>query len=389
MSVAAFEIVERIGEGSYSSVFKALRKSDGQLYALKKVKFFPLSEKEKENALTEIRILASIDHPNIVGYKEAFFDDESHSLCTVMEYADNGDLLQQINEHKKKGTSFEEKTLWDVFIQALRGLKALHDLKIMHRDIKSANIFLSKDGTVKIGDMNVSKVAKAGLVYTQTGTPYYASPEVWKDEAYDFKSDVWSLGCALYEAAALKPPFRANDMQGLYRKVIKGDFPLLPSKYSSDLFGVLRAMLTVSPIMRPTCAKVLGFQVLNRHIAASPRKVGPTVSGLLKTIYLPNKLETLPQVLPAPNYQTRSSLPQLKIAHRGHFSYDFAGTPKPRPLHDLRLAVPSARRKDLYRSPQKSPTSLFKSRVAPRLKVFKQHLRPQLSRPRVQPVWWG
>jgi NIMA (never in mitosis gene a)-related kinase 1/4/5 len=75
----------------------------------------------------------------------------------------------------------KEKHIWQILIQVLKGLKSLHDLKILHRDMKSANIFLYKDGTAKLGDLNVSKVAKKGLLYTQTGTPYYASPEVWKD----------------------------------------------------------------------------------------------------------------------------------------------------------------------------------------------------------------
>ena len=93
----------------------------------------------------------------------------------------------------------------------------------MHRDLKSANVFLNKDFTVKLGDMNVSKVANAkGLNFTQTGTPYYASPEVWKDEPYDMKSDLWSLGCVLYEMITLKPPFQSSDMGGLYKKVIRG-----------------------------------------------------------------------------------------------------------------------------------------------------------------------
>lgn len=105
-------------------------------------------------------------------------------------------------------------------------MKALHDLQILHRDLKSANVFLNKDNTVKLGDMNVSKVAKKGLLYTQTGTPYYASPEVWKDQPYDNKSDLWSLGCVLYEMASLKPPFRAENMEGLYKKVIRGKLNL-------------------------------------------------------------------------------------------------------------------------------------------------------------------
>jgi len=183
---------------------------------MKKVKMGKLSEREKQNALNEVRILASIHHPNIIGYKEAFFEEATSSLCIVMEYADGGDLLGKISEHKKKGTMFLEKEVWQYFVQITKGLKALHDLKICHRDIKCANVFLTKDGMIKLGDLNVSKVAKKGMLHTQTGTPYYASPEVWKDKPYDSKSDIWSLGCVLYEMAALLPPFRAAHMTGLY-----------------------------------------------------------------------------------------------------------------------------------------------------------------------------
>ena len=98
-----------------------------------------------------------------------------------MEFADDGDVFQKITDCTKAGEFFKEKTLWRILIQSIRGLKALHDLKIFHRDMKSANIFLWKDGTAKLGDLNVSKLAKRGMLYTQTGTPYYASPEVWKD----------------------------------------------------------------------------------------------------------------------------------------------------------------------------------------------------------------
>lgn len=115
-----------------------------------------------------------------------------------------------------------ESEIWSIFIQTVRALKVLHANNIFHRDLKCANIFLYKDGTAKLGDLNVSKIAKKGLLYTQTGTPYYASPEVWKDQPYDSKSDIWSLGCVLYEALTLLPPFRANDMKGLYKKVLSG-----------------------------------------------------------------------------------------------------------------------------------------------------------------------
>jgi len=98
-------------------------------------------------------------------------------------------------------------------------LQTLHNLKILHRDMKCANIFICKNNIFKLGDLNVSKVAKRGLLYTQTGTPYYASPEVWRDEPYDIKSDIWSFGCIIYEMCRLKPPFRAKDMEGLFQKV--------------------------------------------------------------------------------------------------------------------------------------------------------------------------
>jgi NIMA (never in mitosis gene a)-related kinase len=117
----------------------------------------------------------------------------------------------------------------------VRGLKALHDLKICHRDIKCANLFLTKEGIVKLGDLNVSKVAKKGMLHTQTGTPYYASPEVWKDKPYDNRSDIWSLGCVLYEMLTLNPPFRAPNMNGLYHKVLRGLYEPIPSMYSKDM----------------------------------------------------------------------------------------------------------------------------------------------------------
>ena len=103
----------------------------------------------------------------------------------------------------------DEKDIWRTLIETTRALKILHEKKIFHRDLKSANVFLNRDGSSKLGDLNVSKVAKKGLLYTQTGTPYYASPEVWKDQPYDSKSDIWSLGCVIYEMTTLKPPFRA------------------------------------------------------------------------------------------------------------------------------------------------------------------------------------
>ena len=161
-----FVIVQKLGDGAYSSVYKVKRQDDNEIYALKKVKMLSLSEKEKENALNEVRILASIEHPNVIGFKEAFIDEPSSSLCLVMEYADNGDVFQKICSYQKRETYIKEKKIWYVFIQIVRGLRAFHARKIMHRDMKSANIFLFKDKQAKLGDLNVSKIVKKGLSYT-------------------------------------------------------------------------------------------------------------------------------------------------------------------------------------------------------------------------------
>lgn len=125
-----------------------------------------LSAKEKENAINEVRILASINHENIAAYKEAFFEQGTNCLCIVMEYANGGDLQSKINSAKRTMRHMKEDEIWSVFYQMVNGLNALHKKKIVHRDIKCANVFLTKEGTVKLGDLNVSKVQKAGNMST-------------------------------------------------------------------------------------------------------------------------------------------------------------------------------------------------------------------------------
>lgn len=188
-------------------------------------------------------------------------------------------------------------------------------------------MFLFKDGSVKLGDMNVSKVAKLGLVYTQTGTPYYASPEVWRDQPYDLKSDIWSLGCVIYEAAALQPPFRASDMNALYRKVMRGDYPPLPVIYSQDLTALIRAMLQVSPPLRPTCEHLLDLPVVKKHVSADLNAYESP--DLLGTIKLPRNLTSLSERLPAPAYDKKSRYGSLPVSSkRSIFRPTASGLPK-------------------------------------------------------------
>ena len=111
-----FEIINKLGNGAYSEVFKVRRKADSKIYALKKVKLKNLKEKEKQNSLNEIRILASIKSPFVISYKEAFFTEEDKTLNLVMEYADSGDLYQKIKLFKKKKLFFEEKDIWKIFM---------------------------------------------------------------------------------------------------------------------------------------------------------------------------------------------------------------------------------------------------------------------------------
>ena len=294
-----FQIISKLGEGAYSTVYKVKRIVDNQIYALKKVKLMNLSEKEKDNSLNEVRILASVKSNFVVSYKEAFFDEKDNTLGIVMEFADRGDLYQQIEAHKKTAKFFEEIDIWRIFIQLVKGLKALHDLKILHRDMKSANVFLFSNGCAKLGDLNVSKVARRGLGYTQTGTPYYASPEVWKDKPYDHKSDVWSLGCVLYEMITLRPPFRAKDMEGLFNKVCKGQFSRIPERFSDDLFKIVQYLL------RPSCEQILQHPIVLKRIEYF-KSFGNEDENedkcLLKTIHMPKNLLFLSDKLPKPNY---------------------------------------------------------------------------------------
>ena len=318
-----FEIISKLGDGSYSVVYKVKRKADDKIYALKKVRLQNLSEKEKENSLNEVRILASVRSTFVIAYKEAFIDENDQSLCIIMEYADKGDLYQKIVQFRKLKYLIEEVDVWRIFIQMTKGLKALHDLKILHRDLKSANIFLFSDGSAKIGDLNVSKVAHKGLGYTQTGTPYYTSPEVWNDEPYDSKSDIWSLACVLYEMLALHPPFRAENMEGLYNKVIKGQYEKICDKYSKDISEMLKLLFKVKAKDRPSCGEILKHPLVQKRLEFFRSQAGNEnvefddmdEGVLLRTIRIPKNILNLAEKLPESNYDY---LPKVSKNNRNY-----------------------------------------------------------------------
>jgi len=313
-----FEILEKLGKGAFSKVYKVKRKIDTQVYALKKVDILDLSEKQKNNSLNEIRILASVNNKNIVNYKEAFIDEKDSQLCLVMEYAENGDLMQLINEKKQKNEYFKEIDIWRVFIQLVKGLKSLHDLRIIHRDIKCSNIFLFNDGIVKLGDLNVCKIlSEKSIGSTQTGTPSYAAPEVWLQKPYGLKSDIWSLGCAIYEMICLRPPFPSKNVIDLCSKILKGEYKKIPDFYSKELNWLVMHMINLNENERLSCDEILECEIVKKYMDESgtfffnrsnvKKKDSDnhlnSSEKLLKTIYLDkNNLLYLNEQMPKPKY---------------------------------------------------------------------------------------
>ena len=311
MSLNDFILGKELGKGAFGRVRLVTRKEDQKIYAMKSINIGKLDKKEREAALNEIRILASLIHPNIVDYKEAFYDEKSKTLNIVMEYADDGDISHKIQENLKRRLRFEESTIWEWIIQLLKGLKYLHSNKIMHRDLKCANIFLMKNGLLKIGDLNVSTVSKTDLQRTQTGTPYYLAPEIWKDLSYDYKCDIWSLGCIIYEICTSRPPFRGTSLKELGRNVLNGYY-LPVTGFSSDINKIISKMLTVDPKKRASTDELLNSDIIQRRL----KNIGGNIinikdnkkANLIKTIKLPRNMNEINLALPKNRYDHKESM---------------------------------------------------------------------------------
>lgn len=297
-----FQIIKQVGKGAFGTVFQATRKSDGKTYAIKVINIAKMDKKTIQSTLNEIRILSSVVHPNIVGYKEAFLEKNDTEMCIVMEYVGGGDLAGKIADCKKRKMHLNEEVIWKYLIQTLIGLKVLHEMKIIHRDIKSANLFLSTDfETIKLGDLNVAKVAKNDLAQTQIGTPYYLAPEIWNNQIYTYKCDIFSLGVVLYEMAALAVPFEAYSIAELCKKITKGVFNKIPSRYSEDLYSIIKAMLIKDPKQRPSTEQLLAHPVIQAKMMAQniqQYKHKEGINALVGTILLPKNLNQLNKVLP-------------------------------------------------------------------------------------------
>jgi len=288
-----------------------------------------LKKEERAHALNEIRLLASMQHENISAYHEAFIDGSK--LVIIMEYCKHGDLSEFINKKRQRKSAMTTEAIWMYFIQICRGVQEMHQADVVHRDIKPANILRSGGGIVKLADLGVAKFLKANLAHTVIGTPYYMPPELWKQKPYDTASDVWALGCLLYEMSAFKVPFDGKSIQDLQHRICHSNPTRLPSSVPDDLRRVIDMCLKKRPSERPTVAQLLNLPVMRKYYSEVPIQIRPkymlderderddsvppstagsratNCSSVMDTIKCPIHLgqdnwRKLNQVLPAANY---------------------------------------------------------------------------------------
>lgn len=251
-----------IGTGSYGEAWLVERVSDGSIFVAKTMDLGKMSSRDKSYAYSEIKCLANCHHPNIIQYIEDY--EESEHLLIVMEFADSGDLDRHIKSRAANAYQyFQEHEALFLFIQLALAVDHIHNHKMLHRDIKGANVLLTSTGLIKLGDFGFSHqyddTVSGVVANTFCGTPYYLAPELWNNQRYSKKADVWSLGVLLYEIMALKRPFMATNMKGLMAKVLSGDYEPLPEKYSPEFRDVVRKILVTDANDRPTVRDVFRF----------------------------------------------------------------------------------------------------------------------------------
>jgi serine/threonine protein kinase len=260
-----YKLEELIGKGAHASVYRGINLEDKRTVAIKVVNILRMSDTALASALNEIRILSSIDNPYVVQYYESFVDKEQSQLWIVMELMEGGDLNGYIEKAVSGKKPISEKTIWLFFIQALAGLKALHNLNIIHRDLKPGNVYLTADKlSIKLGDMNVSKITDFSFAQSLIGSPAYLAPEVWMMRPYTNTCDIFSLGCLIYELASFKLPFDAENFAELRNNILNLPAVKIPPQYSGDLQSLINKCLLKNPDLRPKANQLVSHPIIRK-----------------------------------------------------------------------------------------------------------------------------
>ncbi|XP_077397155.1 serine/threonine-protein kinase Nek8 isoform X2 [Festucalex cinctus] len=240
------------------------RRSDGGLVILKEIPVEQMSRDERLAAQNECQVLKLLNHPNIIEYYENFLEDKA--LMIAMEYAPGGTLADYIQ--KRCNSLLDEDTILHFFVQILLALYHVHNKLILHRDLKTQNILLDKHQMiVKIGDFGISKIlVSKSKAYTVVGTPCYISPELCEGKPYNQKSDIWALGCVLYELASLKRAFEAANLPALVLKIMSGTFAPISDRYSPELRQLILNMLNLDPSKRPQLNEIMALPICIRPL---------------------------------------------------------------------------------------------------------------------------
>ncbi|KAJ8601738.1 hypothetical protein CTAYLR_006751 [Chrysophaeum taylorii] len=315
-----YEVLKAVGKGKFAVVYRAKRLEDGEIVALKKIGVDSMDVRAREKCLKEVRLLESLEHPNIIRYLDSLL--EGDELVIAFEWAAAGDLKRQI----RKSSGFEERVIWKYFAQISEAIVHMHDRRILHRDLKPANVFLTVDGTVKVGDLGLGRMLSEQTLeaHSKVGTPLYMSPEVLRGDGYDWKSDVWSLGCILYELAILKSPFKAEglNLYSLFKKISAGDFARIRDCFSPQLRDLAHRMLSVEPSERPQSKQVRDVAQMMRKRSVE-KKGAPEHALLTASELVVEKLGVL-------GYAARRRSEGLRPLVRMQFALDGGGFGLPR-----------------------------------------------------------
>lgn len=254
-----------IGKGAYGEAWMVHRASDQKIFVAKVMDLKNTPEKRRRYAFTEIRCLANCKHPNVIQYIEDS-GAEGDQIVIIMELADASDLGTQL---RNGNVTFSEREAGILFLQLVLALHHIHSKRVIHRDIKSGNIFLTTCGLLKVGDFGFSQqydhTVSDTVAGTFLGTPYYLSPEMWKSKRYGKKTDVWAAGIVLYEILAHRRPFQGSNLSDLKHNVLAGVIEPIKD-VSREMNELVLAALTPEPEKRPTTTQLLAMPLMQHYL---------------------------------------------------------------------------------------------------------------------------